>query len=702
MQTPVILQTEVAECGLAVLAMVLGHHGHAVELHQLRQRFQLGSRGCTLLDLMKLAHEMGLSARAVRLEVQQLEHLRTPAILHWDLSHYVVLQRITRAGAEIIDPAFGVRTVARAELDNRFSGVALELIPAPDFVRRAPPPRLRLRSLIGPVDGFCATLLKVLAVSALVQFFLLLGPALIQWTIDSALVYHDPVLLPALGLGFLLLLLFQVLFGAIRSWAVVHLATSLRVQWTLRVASHLLRLPMAWFERRQLGDIVSRLGSIKHIERTVSTSFIEAFIDGGMALLTFAVMLLYSPTLTVIALCAVALHFLLRGALFRRLRAAQAEQLIRDAREHSHLIETVRGVQTVRTLGAESLRQGAWQNLLLEAAGKELDVARIGVGLHSADSLVTGAEKIICIWLGATLVMASGLSVGMLLAYIAYKDQFLAKLNGLVDKWIDLRMLGLHGERLADIVMATPEQRFAEASGAAAEPVGKVSVRNLSVRYADNAPWVIRDCSFEIQAGESVAIVGPSGSGKTTLAKALLGLLTPEHGTIAYGGLDMARWSASRFRAVAAAVMQEDQLFAGSIADNICFFAPGTDPALIEMAARRADIHEDIRAMPMGYQTMIGDMGASLSGGQKQRLILARALFRSPRVLVLDEATSHLDVAREHSVNATIRALDLTRIIIAHRPETISSADRVLELKDGRLEERVPSAAALRAVGVAA
>lgn len=703
MQTPVVLQTEAAECGLAVLAMLLGHHGHHAPLVRLRQRFQLSARGCSLLDLMKMAHEMGLAARAVRLEVDALAHLKMPAILHWDMRHFVVLTRVTRAGVEIIDPACGRRTVALRELCERFSGVALELQPTPDFAEVAPAPRLRLRSLVGPVDGLRGALLKLLAISALVQLFLLLGPALIQWTIDSAIVYHDPVLLPALGLGFLFLLLFQVLFAAIRSWAVVYLATSLRVQWTLRVASHMLRLPMAWFERRQLGDVISRLGSIKHIERSVSTSFIEAFIDGGMAVLTLTVMLMYSPMLTAVALGAAVLYFLLRGLLFRKLRAAQEEKLVRDAREQSHLIETVHGVQTVRMLGAEPLRQGAWQNLLLDAASKELDVARIGVGIHSVESLISGAEKILCIWIGATIVMADRMSVGMLLAFIAYKDQFLAKLNGLVDKWIELRMLGLHGERLADIVLAAPEQRFAAELGTTVERAGKLSVRDLALRYADNSPWVIKDCSFEIEEGESVAIVGPSGSGKTTLAKALLGLLTPAHGTIAYGGMDLSRWSAAGFRGTVAAVMQEDQLFAGSIADNICFFAPGTDPAMIETAARRAGVHDDIRAMPMGYETIIGDMGASLSGGQKQRLILARALFRRPQVLILDEATSHLDVDREHSVNATIRALDLTRIIIAHRPETIASADRVLELRGGQLVERgVSQVAAPRQVFVAA
>jgi ATP-binding cassette subfamily B protein RaxB len=289
------------------------------------------------------------------------------------------------------------------------------------------------------------------------------------------------------------------------------------------------------------------------------------------------------------------------------------------------------------------------------------------------------------VWLGALLVLDSAFSVGMLFAFMAYKEQFSARVSGLVDKLIELRMLNLQGERLADIVLTAPETE--SASLAVDEIDASLEARGLSFRYSDTEPFVLLDCSFKVAAGESVAVVGPSGGGKTTLVKLLLGLLAPTDGKILAGGIDIQKLGVDRYRKLVGTVMQDDQLFAGSIADNISFFDPAPDPKAIEHFARLAAVHDDIAAMPMGYNTLIGDMGAALSGGQKQRILLARALYKQPRILFLDEATSALDVQKERAVNEAIRSLRLTRIIIAHRPETIASAERVIVLQAGRVAQ---------------
>jgi ATP-binding cassette subfamily B protein RaxB len=273
----------------------------------------------------------------------------------------------------------------------------------------------------------------------------------------------------------------------------------------------------------------------------------------------------------------------------------------------------------------------------------------------------------------------------MLFAFVAYKEQFSARVAGLIDKMVELRMLNLQGERLADIVLSSPEE---EAPPIAVDAIdASLEVRALSFRYSDTEPFVMLNCSFAVAPGESLAIVGPSGGGKTTLVKLMLGLLQPTDGKVLAGGIDIQKLGIDRYRKLVGTVMQDDQLFAGSIADNISFFDPAPDHSAIERFARMASVHDDIATMPMGYNTLIGDMGAALSGGQKQRILLARALYKQPRILFLDEATSALDVQKERAVNDAIRALNLTRIIIAHRPETIASAERAIVLQGGKVAQ---------------
>ena len=527
----------------------------------------------------------------------------------------------------------------------------------------------------------------VLLLSLALQVFVLLAPFFMQWVVDQVLVSADRQLLIVLGIGFLLSMLLQVCIGILRGWAVVRISAQMGTQWMAGVFGHLLRLPMGYFEKRHLGDVVSRFGSVQTIQRTITTGFVEAVIDGMMALVTLSMMLLYSPRLAIVTLIAVALYLCIRLVAYRPLRERTEQQIVAAARQQSHLFESIRGMQSVKVARCEAFRQSAYLNLMGETINREVQLARLGIGFSSASQLVFGVERIAVIWIGALLALDSVLSVGMLIAYLAYKDQFSSRVAALIDRGFEFRMLRLHGERLADIVLTEPEEDLLESALPAPERAS-IDVSGLGFRYAEGEPWILRDCNFNIEPGESVAIVGASGCGKTTLAKLLLGLLTAGEGEIRIHGRELRKLGASGYRQMVAAVMQDDHLFAGSIADNIAFGEEDPDPSRIEEAARLAAVHEEIAAMPMGYHSLIGDMGTTLSGGQKQRVILARALYRQPQLLVLDEATSHLDVGREHEVNAAVRGLNLTRIIIAHRPETIASADRVLELRDGRISER--------------
>ena len=688
-RTPVILQSEAAECGLACLAMVAGHHGHRIDLATLRSRHGISLRGSTLADLMRLATHLNLSPRPLRLELEHLNQLRLPCVLHWDMDHFVVLVRARRDRIVVHDPATGRRQLTLAECSRHFTGIAMELAPTTEFVPRTERRAVRLRTLIGHLPGLAGAMGQVIMLALVLQLLLLAGPFYMQWVVDHALVAQDRDLVTVLAVGFLLLALLQAGVTGLRAWVLMVLGTTLNLQILANLFRHLVHLPIAWFEKRHMGDIVSRFESVNVIQRTLTTGFLEALIDGAMVVVTLAMMVLYSGTLTLVVLVAAALYALLRVALYRPLRLATEEHIVRGARQQSHFLETVRGMQSIRLFAHEAARTAAWQNLTVDEFNAAIRTQQLGILYQGLNGVLFGVENIVTIWLGALLVLdtaaGSGFSVGMLFAFVAYKAQFVQRVAALVEKGLDLRMLGLHTERIADVAL-TPTEPLEPAVATTEAPLsGRIAVRGLGFRYADSDPPVLHDISFNVEAGESVAIVGPSGCGKTTLVKLMLGLLPPTSGSIEVDGQPLARLGLRRYRSGVASVMQDDQLFAGSIAENICFFGAQPDHSRIERSARLAAVHDDVVAMPMQYNTLVGDMGTVLSGGQKQRILLARALYREPTILFLDEATSHLDIARERSVNEAVRSLKLTRIIVAHRPETIASADRVIVLDGGRV-----------------
>ena len=689
---PLFLQTEAAECGLASVGMVACFHGHRIDLAAMRRRFTVSLKGATLAYLMQVAGRLELAPRPLRLELSEIALLRTPCILHWDLNHFVVLRSADARGAVVHDPAFGVRRLRNDELSRHFTGIALELTPTAQFRPADDRRPVRVRELMGSVSGLGRSLAQVFVLALALQAIAIVTPFYMQWAVDGAVVSADRDLLTVLGLGFLLLALMQVALGGLRSWVVLYLGTTLNLQWIANVFSHLLRLPVSWFEKRHLGDVVSRFGAVNTIQRTLTSSFVEALIDGVMAAATLAMMLVYSPALTLLAVGAVVLYGLLRCGFYDPLRRATEEHIVHSAKQQSHFLETVRGAQSIKLFGRQEERRSRWLNLVVDAVNRDLATQKLGLAFRCANALVFGAERVAIVWLGALLVLDGGFSVGMLFAFMAYKDQFSARLAGLIDKLVELRMLGLQAERLADIVLTAPEE---EAGTLAADAIdASLEVSALSFRYSDMEPFVLLNCSFRVEPGESVAVVGASGGGKTTLVKLMLGLLAPTDGRILAGGIDIQKLGIDRYRKLVGTVMQDDQLFAGSIADNICFFDPMPDPEAIERYARIAAVHDDIAAMPMAYNTLIGDMGAALSGGQRQRILLARALYKQPRILFLDEATSALDVQKERAVSEAVRSLKLTRIIIAHRPETIASAERVIVLQGGKVAQdlrRVPS-----------
>ncbi len=682
---PVILQTEAAECGLACIAMIAAVHGYRAESADLRRRFGLSLKGATLKDLVRIADQIGLASRPLRLEVDELALLKLPCILHWNLNHFVVLKSVGRTGVVIHDPGFGVRRLSLQQVSRHFTGVALELTPTSRFEPATAPPRVRIGALLGQLVGIKRSLSQLFSLSLAIEVFAIVSPLFLVWVVDHAIVSSDGDLLLSLVLAFSLLLVLQTLISAVRGWVIVAFGASMRVQARANLFSHLLNLPAGYFDSRYMGDIMSRFGSQETIIQAITTEAVIALIDGLMCCVALLLMFVFAPILTVPVVLGALLYALLRWASYTRLRQASMEAIVWAARRDTHFLETLRGIRTIKLFNGQQERRAHWVNLLVETTNCQVETQKLDLLFRTANALLLGSIGILVVWLGAQRVIEGVFSVGMLVAFISYKDQFLRRVSELTNRLVDLRMLRLHAERLADIALTKPEPHHWSGDAPAAPHPVSVEVRDLSFRYGSNDPWVLEKVTFRIEAGESVAIAGSSGCGKTTLLKLLAGLLEPTEGGVYVDGEPLSRIGTERYRSMIGVVMQDDQLFAGSIADNISFFSEYPDEDRVVRCAKMAAVHDDIAAMSMGYATLIGDMGTVLSGGQKQRVLIARALYRKPSILILDEATSHLDVAREKAVNEAIRATRMTRIIIAHRPETIRASGRVIVLDRGRV-----------------
>ncbi len=680
----VIQAAEAAECGLACVAMVAGFHGHDIDLNSLRQRFSLSMSGASMKTLVRVAENLGLASRAVRVDLEALSRVRAPAILHWDMNHFVVLKRVGRKGIEIHDPARGRRVIGWSEASKCFTGVALELSPGQGFQRVSERATVRLRDLWSSISGGRRALIQVVALSAALQLVTFALPFQLQLVVDEALAKGDGRLLATIAVGFGGLILLQALIGFLRDWTTQVFTQLFSFQVMGNVVRHLLRLPSDFFEKRHVADILSRIQSASIAQEIVTRGVVTASLDGVMALGALAVLLVYSPLLTVVTVAVVGLNGLVAAVLYWPTQRRNEELIETTAREQSHLMESIRAATIVKLMGREAEREGGWKGLLAAETNAAVSLQKYTLSAQHLRILLTGLGGVGVVYLAATLVMkGGGFSVGMLFAFLSFSQTFSEKANSLVAQFVQFASIRLHLDRLADIVGAEPET-FA-VRGVRREMNGAISLSGVDFRYADGDPLTLEGVDLDIRAGEFLAITGRSGGGKTTLLKLLLGLRRPATGAILLDGFEANPELWREWREGVGVVSQDDRLMSGSIADNIAFFDPDMDMHRVVKAARLACIDAEIANMRMGYLSLIGDMGSALSGGQKQRILLARALYREPKVLVLDEGTANLDMATEESIAGLVAGLDITRIVVAHRPDLIARAHRVVEIAGGRL-----------------
>jgi ATP-binding cassette subfamily B protein RaxB len=691
---PLILQSEMAECALASIAMVACYHGHKLDMPAMRKRFSANLKGMNLQQVIELGDSLGLASRALQCPLDEIHKLATPSILHWDLNHFVVLTKISGKGRNakisVNDPAVGKRKFSLEEFSKHFTGICLELTPTSRFEVKKEQVRMRLSQLWSSMSGLKTGLLKLIGLSLVLQLFSLMAPYYMQWVVDEVLVSFDQALLIVLAMGFAFIAVISVITNAVRSWLILRLSSELNMQMGVNLLRHLLRLPMNYFESRHVGDIVSRFSSLAQIRERITTGFVKTLVDGVMSITVLIMMLLYSVKLTAVVLAAIVLYTLVRLALYRPLHLATEEMIHSSAKEQSNFLENIRGIQTIKLFGNESQRQGLWQNKYADVINSEIRLGRLNISFDAFNKLLFGLENVFVIYFAAVMVMANSLSVGMVLAFIAYKGQLTSRFANLIEQIIQFKMMRLHLDRIADIALTTQESSR-EGDGVLLKPKsptfvgGQLTLENVSFRYSEDESPIFSNINFTLNVGESVAITGPSGTGKTTLMKIMLGLLEPSSGRVLLDGKDISKIGLKNYRKQIAAVMQDDTLLAGSIADNISFFDPQPNYVKIEQCANLASISSDIHKMTMGFNSLVGDMGANLSGGQVQRLLLARALYQSPCILFLDEATSHLDKKNEAIISEQIGKLSIGRLIIAHRQETINMVESVYQLSQGKL-----------------
>jgi len=692
----VILQSQGSECGLVCLAMVSSHFGGQSDIIALRTRFPVSSKGLNLERVVRIAGALDLSARAVRVEIEELTSLKLPCILHWDFNHFVVLESISGGRYVLCDPSRGRVKIGAAEISAKFTGIALELSPAPSFEPQPQKPAISLRQFLGRIYGMKRALGRILLISMCIQIASVALPLFNQILVDEAIARHDLELTNVMLVGFVLLVFFQFLLGLLKGWMSISLDQELSLRLRGRTFEHLVRLPLAYFQTRTVGDISSKMAGLGAIQGAVTNGLVTAVLQGLTATTALVMMLLYSWKLTFIVVLSAICYGLLRWAFYAPLQQATSERIVLAAKEQTHFIETLRSVQSLKLFGREDQRRQAWQNLLVDIQNRDVATAKLLQWFAGARTLIFAIENLFVLWLSARSIIEhsedSGaiLTLGMLFAFIAYQRQFAESVGGLTDLVAELRMVRIQSDRLADIVHTKPEPSGLDSMASMSQSPHSgplVELRGVGFRYGDGEPWLFRNVNIQISKGDNIALLGPSGAGKSTLLKIMLGLIQPSEGEVLIGGVSLSTYGLAAYRNLWGAAMQDDVLLAGTIIDNIAFFAEQVDMERVFRSAEVAGISMEIDRMPMRYHTLVGDLGAGLSGGQQQRIILARAIYRRPEMLALDEASSNIDVQAEGLILSELAGEVATRVVISHRPETVVTATRQLHLLHGVFRE---------------
>jgi ABC-type bacteriocin/lantibiotic exporter with double-glycine peptidase domain len=685
---PVLLQLSAVECGAACLAMLLSYYGHATTVADVRQRCQVGRDGLSALDLVKAARSYGLRVRAVSLQEDDLSLISVPAIVHWEFNHFLIVERVSAAWVQVVDPALGRRRLTTKEFFNGFTGITLMLEPGVQFERAASPRGVTLASYARTYLKLAPwSLVQILGASLLLQVFGLAVPLLTAVVVNQVIPFHLKDTLTILALGLLLLIVAQVVMTLLRSTILLALHTRVDTAMMLGFFEQLTSLPLRFFQQRSSGDLLARLGSNLVIRETLSNQVISTLLDGSLVVTYLLILFRGSLFFGIVALAVGVVQVGILLASNRLIRRLSKQELLTQGKFHGYAAEALVGITTLKAAGAEQRALERWTNLFFEQMNASVRRSYLSALVELAVTNLRALAPLLLLVIGTFQVLQGTLQAGTMLALVTLATYFLTPLGSLVTSGQHLQIVRAHLERVADVLDAEPEQAM-QTTTPPPRLTGHLRLQNVSFQYDPHSPVILHDIHVAIRPGQKVALVGRTGSGKTTLGMLLLGLYLPTSGDIFYDHLPLYTLNYQSVRAQFGVVTQGATIFSGTIRENIALNQPAMPIEQVIQAAQAAAIHEDILRMPMEYETFVAEGGSALSGGQRQRLALARALASNPVILLLDEATSALDVVTEQAVERNLQTLNCTQIIIAHRLSTIRNADLILVLDQGTILER--------------
>ena len=685
-RVPEIRADSELECGAACLAMVLGFYGRETSLIDAHERCNVGRDGATAVDIANAARGYGLRVNPYSLDLDQLEDIRCPAILHWGFRHFVVLEKWDGHKAEIVDPALGREEVDPGELSDQFTGVALSLEPGDGFEEHEDDERESAWRMLGrrafQAPGSGKLVGQVLLAALLLQVLALSVPLMTKVLIDSVLPLQLDNVMPILGVGIAVVLATQLVGALLRGLILVTLQAKLDVELMAGFFEHVLKLPYRYFQERSTGDLLQRLSSNTEIRTVLSNQTLSALLDGTLVIVYAFLLLVLSPVFGGVAVLLGVVQVGLLVLTTRRMTALVTQELEAVGSSQGVLVEAISGIEVLKASGVEDRTLTHWTGVFADQIEATIRRGRLSAVIGALTTTVQRFAPLVLLWVGGLAVLNGSMSLGYMLALVSLAQLFLSPLSTLVTAGMQIQQVGGHLERIASVLRVAPAQELQQVRPAP-RLEGQVTLDHVSFRYDDSSPWAVHDLTLDIQPGMKVALVGRTGSGKSTVAKLMLGLYEPTEGEVRFDGTPLAEVDHRTLRAQCGVVMQEPRLFNGSIRQNISFHDPSVPMQAVARAAQLAELHDDIQRMPMGYETMVAEGGSALSGGQRQRLAIARALVREPALLVLDEATSDLDTVTERKVAEHLREQGSTSVVIAHRLSTVQDADLIVVLDEG-------------------
>ncbi|MEH2175838.1 peptidase domain-containing ABC transporter [Nostoc sp.] len=687
---PFYAQQSAADCGSACLVMIGNYWGKHFSINRLRDMTNVTRNGASLKAMAATAEYLGFATRPVKATLDKFAEQPLPAIAHWEGKHFIVVYEITKKRVIVCDPALGQRSLTKAEFQAGWTGYALLLQPTA-LLKSAKDESRSFWKFFELVKPHYRTLLEIFIASIVIQLFGLVTPVFTQLLLDRVLVQRSVPTLNAIGLGMIVFGLFGVAVNGVRQYLLFHTANRISIALLVGFIKHTFRLPLAYFESRFVGDIISRIQENQKIQHFLTGQTLSIVLDMLTLVVYLALMFSYSWRMALFVLCTVPPFFILALASTSILRRISRDIFNAATKEQSYLIESLSGIRTVRSLAIEQTVRWRWEELLNDLIKKDFNAQIIDNRLQIISGVIHTFVNTSLLWYGATQVINNELTIGQLVAFNMLVGNVLSPFQRLALLWNELQEIVISTERINDVLEAEPEEDLeTKPRKSLGKLRGNICFQNVTFRYhSESDTNVLENLNFEIKPEQMVAVVGRSGSGKTTLSKLILGLYPPTDGKILIDGNDITSVSMRSLRSQVGVVDQDTFLFGGTVRENIAIANPNASSEEIIQAAKYAGADEFIQKLPLGYESEIGESGGMLSGGQRQRLAIARALLGNPRLLLFDEATSHLDSESERIIQNNLKTIlkGRTSVIIAHRLSTVRNADLILVLDQGILVE---------------